>query len=259
MTEAHANLNENGSLLRVARPRECNNATNGGISEPPRNSHATAAQQTGLKALALLALARNTPRISCATHSEIDRKSTQQPEVSESAFVACVAKPRDATTQHAIRARLLSLTDAEGIDCNLIANLADADIAECAGLSKAALTGYVYMLHDSALRETGKRPADETAPAMCRHCGPTWIAPMVAHVAPMVDSWPRVVGCAWCHVRNRQAMTRPKVRCTDCRHFTRDTVNPSGGAGHCGAGQMPRYPYPRIERQCGVFEPDGAA
>src|SRR5690606_37310362 len=62
---------------------------------------------------------------------------------------------------------------------------------------------------DIALRESGKRPPDETAPARCRSCGPVWIAPEIARIAPVVAGWPRVLGCPWCHVTNRNAIPRP--------------------------------------------------
>lgn len=91
-------------LLRVAHPRECNNATKPEIAGFDATARATGTQQGGLKALALLTLARNKPRNSSAT---TPRNATQQtpskptPVVARDS-VACVALPRGATAQQPI-------------------------------------------------------------------------------------------------------------------------------------------------------------
>ena len=132
--------------------------------------------------------------------------------------------------------------------------------SQWAALTDKQLSAYVAMLADASLRERGKRPADETAAALCRSCGPVWLHPAVAAVAPMLDGWPRVLGCPWCHVRNRRAIPCPLVRCGDCEHFARDTVNPDGGMGRCAADHIPlqseSLPYPRAQRQCKQFRPE---
>ena len=156
------------------------------------------------------------------------------------------------------RDRLHRLADAEGIDPALIDRLDDDDLTGCIGLSTDTLAAYVRALRDSDLRERGKVPADETARALCRSCGPVWVAPEVAAVAPVVDSWPRLLGCPWCHVKNRKAMCRPQVRCGDCQHFACDTVNPAQGMGHCSAGCDPERPYPIVKHECSRFSPRGA-
>lgn len=133
------------------------------------------------------------------------------------------------------------------------------DIADMAALTDRQLSAYVRMLADADLRRRGKVPADETAPALCKGCGPVWVHPAVAAVAPMVDGWPRVLGCPWCHVKNRALIPRPPVACGSCAHFPRDRVNPPGGMGRCGLGRAirPGEPlhYPRAQRQCVRFEP----
>ncbi len=108
-----------------------------------------------------------------------------------------------------LRNRLLRIADADRIDSAIIRALPEADVADCAGLDDATLCAYIRMLRDSAMRERGKRPDDETVPAVCRHCGPVWIAPEGAACAPVVDRWPRVLGCPWCHVTARDAIPRP--------------------------------------------------
>jgi hypothetical protein len=122
-------------------------------------------------------------------------------------------------------------------------------------LTDRELSTYVNMLAETSAREQGKRPADETARAWCRHCGPVWIAPEVAEVAPVLDGWPRLLGCPGCHVRNRAALARPVVTCAECAHFARDAINPDEGSGHCVAGCDPQRPYPGAERQCARFLP----
>lgn len=50
------------------------------------------------------------------------------------------------------------------------------------------------------------------------------------------------------------------VRCGQCRHFERDTVNPAEGLGRCGAGVASERPhYPNAPRHCGTWNPTPAA
>ena len=154
-----------------------------------------------------------------------------------------------------IRATLLALADAEAIDSQLIHRLTTDDLDGCADLPVETLRAYVRALRDSDLRERGKVPPDETAPAMCHSCGPIWIAPQVAAIAPVVDGWARVLGCPWCHIKDRQVIPRPPVMCGECRHFTRDKINPHEGMGRCSAGCDPDRPWPEAKQQCPTFNP----
>jgi hypothetical protein len=160
-----------------------------------------------------------------------------------------------------IRTRLLSIADAECIDPSLIRRLPDADLDACERLPIETLRAYIRALRASDLRERGKVPGDETAAALCRHCGPIWLHPAVVSVAPIVDGWARVLGCPWCHVRNRRAIPRPLVTCGECQHFERDAINPEGGMGRCMAGREPlpreSLPFPHAARQCAQFKPEG--
>jgi hypothetical protein len=160
-----------------------------------------------------------------------------------------------------MRARLLALADVEVTDADHVHRLTTADLAECAGLPDAMLLAYVRALADADLRERGKCPPDETERALCRHCGPIWTAPEVASAAPVVDGWPRVLGCPWCHVRNRRAIPRPLVACGNCQHFEPDPINPTGGMGRCGSEREPLQseplPFPHAARQCAQFKPEG--
>ena len=50
------------------------------------------------------------------------------------------------------------------------------------------------------------------------------------------------------------------VRCGQCRHFERDTINPGQGLGRCGAGaEGERLPWPNAPRYCGTWTPTPAA
>jgi len=105
-------------------------------------------------------------------------------------------------------------------------------------------------------RERGKRLANETVPAMCQSCGPIWLSPEIAAAAPVVAGWPRVIGCPWCHVKNRRALPRPVVACIDCERFERDRVNPAGGMGRCPIDLAKRpLPFPHARRECRGFAP----
>jgi hypothetical protein len=154
-----------------------------------------------------------------------------------------------------LRAKLEGMAYAEGVDPRLVRNLPDDDIAACAGLDDEVLIVYVRALRDTDLRERGKRPDDETAVALCQFCGPVWAHPAIVAVAPILDGWPRVLGCPWCHVRNRRAMARPPVTCGKCQHFARGTMNPAQGCGRCAVGCDPDRPYPFTKRECEGFTP----
>ena len=166
-----------------------------------------------------------------------------------------------ALSADSIREHLLALADAELIDAGFVHTLQDADVSDCAGLPDETLRSYVHALRDADLRERGKRPSDETAPALCRSCGPIWVHPSVAAAAPVVGAWAHVLGYPWCHVKNRRAIPRPPVTCGDCLHFIRDAINPDGGMGRCTAERepLPRepLPFPHAARQCEQFKPEG--
>lgn len=259
------NLHES-LLLRVADPRARNTQQSGKNGQNDATGSATGAQQTSLKALALLALGRNKPRNKGATERG---KYAQQTPVFDPAVVAqespvdsvaLLRCPRDATTQQAeVRGRLIAIAEADLFDVALLDSQDADDLALLVSLDDNGLRAFLQCLHDANLRERGQCPADEAAHALCRSCGPVWIAPEVAKLAPIIEGWPRVLGCPWCHVRNRQAMPRPAVQCGDCRHFTPDPVNPGAGMGRCGIDREPRNSepmfYPGARRECERFAP----
>lgn len=156
-----------------------------------------------------------------------------------------------------IRARLLKLAATELVDADLVDKLPEVEVLDCAELPDETLRAYLRGLRDVALRARGRRPADETAAASCHSCGPIWLNPSTVDVPPMTSGWPRLLGCPWCHVRNRRAIPRPSVTCGACWHFIRDAVNPRAGWGRCSAGVDPDRPTPMAARECARFRPSG--
>lgn len=145
-----------------------------------------------------------------------------------------------------IRAHLLALAAAEGIDAAHVHRLHDPDVFACVGLDARQLDSYLAMLADTADRYAGRAPAGDTAAVHCEHCGPVWIHPDIAAVLPVVDGWPRALGCPWCFVRKAGGyIPRPPVACEGCAHFTPDTINPDTGIGDCCADKGTRYPMAR--------------
>lgn len=159
----------------------------------------------------------------------------------------------------AIRQCLLLNSHNLGIDASVLAAISVPEIESIEGKGTQFIESYLYALRDSALRAKGKVPGEETVPAMCRKCGPVWLAPEVAAVAPVVEGWPCILGCPYCHVKNRSLISRPLVACAGCEHFLPDSVNPAGGIGKCTVGHdgLPGEPlmYPSAKRQCAEFNP----
>lgn len=113
--------------------------------------------------------------------------------------------------QYSIIDQLQQLIIAEGLPSTLLDQMTVGELEDCVALPELVLRSYLRALHESKLRETGQRSVDETAAALCAHCGPIWLAPEVVALAPVVNGWRRVLGCPWCHVRNRIAIPRPET------------------------------------------------
>lgn len=152
------------------------------------------------------------------------------------------------------RGHLLTLAKAEGMDAGLVHELPEADAVDLNGLPDSALVAFLHMRQDTADRTAGRIPARETAAMLCVHCGPVWASPAVTAVLPVVDGWPRALGCPWCHVRKAlKAIPRPPVTCATCQHFQPDTLNPDAGMGECVDGHGDHYPNQR--HRCGQYRP----
>jgi len=106
-----------------------------------------------------------------------------------------------AGTLKPLRVHLLALAAAAGIDPDHVNRLHELDVSACAGLDSRQLAAYLDMVRDTADRRIGRVPLDDTAAMHCEHCGPVWIHPDIAAVLPVVDGWPRALGCPWCFVR----------------------------------------------------------
>jgi hypothetical protein len=157
----------------------------------------------------------------------------------------------------ATRVRLLSLADVEGVDAAHVHTLTVPDVDACAGQTEYFVRAYLRALRDSAMREQGKRPDDETASILCVRCGIVFAAPEVAAVLPVIGGLPTAAGCAWCGNRKRALpIPRPPVTCGTCEHFEPDRVNPPAGLGRCGVGlDKGPLPYPFAQRTCASWRP----
>jgi hypothetical protein len=146
----------------------------------------------------------------------------------------------------AIRTALLAHGELLGTDPALIRSLSEVELASYADVPAHLLPGFLGLMMDTADRHAGRVPLDDTAAIHCEQCGPVWINPSIAAVLPVVDGWPRALGCPWCFVRKAGGyVPRPPVTCGGCRHFTPDTINPPAGMGVCGAGNGTHWPMQR--------------
>ncbi len=158
-----------------------------------------------------------------------------------------------------MRAALLALADGLGLDRTIVHRLTTADLADCAGFPDDSLRGYLLALDDTATRQTGKVPLDDTAAILCQHCGPVYVHPTIAACLPVVAGWPRALGCLWCFIRKAELyVPRPRITCDTCQHFQCDPVSPTQGIGRCtvGAARAQNPPaYPGCARHCGKWRP----
>jgi hypothetical protein len=184
-----------------------------------------------------------------------DSQDSQGVEVEKHFLPRAVSAPLAplADTLKPLRAHLLALATAAWIDADYVHRLHDLDVAACIGLDDRQLAAYLSMLTDTADRHAGRVPAGDTAPIHCEGCGPVWIHPDIAEVLPVVDGWPRALGCPWCFVRKAGGyIPRPSVTCEGCAHFNADTINSATGMGDCGKGHG--MPYPMQRRGCADFQ-----
>lgn len=116
-------------------------------------------------------------------------------------------------TPDAIRNRLLALTAAEYRDPALVHALSEPFLHGLHGMDDDSLRALLSMLADDADRRALKRPKDDTAAILCRKCGPVWVHPSIAAALPVVDGWPRALGCPWCfiHPHDGADIPRPTV------------------------------------------------
>lgn len=121
---------------------------------------------------------------------------------------------RGAMQAEDMRRHLLMLAGRCGFDATPVPRLHDLDLIACAGLDDAQLVTYLELLGDTATRWAGKVPLGHTAPIHCHHCGPVWVHPSMAACLPVVDGWPRALGCPWCAIRKAGGyVPRPPAQC----------------------------------------------
>lgn len=160
----------------------------------------------------------------------------------------------DLAGRQATRTRLLELVDRLGIDPAHVHLLPLLDVLAFDGLGDEQLRAYLSMLDDTATRQAGKVPAGHDAAILCHRCGPVLVHPGMAAVLPVVNGWPRALGCPWCFIRKAGgAIPRPRVTCASCACYRPDTINPAEAGGGCSSGHGTRYPMQR--HGCGNFTP----
>ena len=162
--------------------------------------------------------------------------------------------PASSGDRDRIRAALLELADRLGIDPANVRRIPDAELALWSTVPGDSLRAYLLALDDTATRQAGKVPANDTAAIHCRGCGPVYVHPDMAAALPVVKGWPRALGCPWCSIRKAGGtLPRPRVTCETCAHYRPDTVNPAAGVGGCASGHGTHYPMQR--HGCGDHKP----
>lgn len=155
--------------------------------------------------------------------------------------------------------RMLVLSADEYGDPALVLTLSESFLRDCEGMADDALRALLSMLRDNADRRAGRAPAGDTAAIICQACGPVFVHPSIAAVLPVVNGWPRALGCPWCFIRKAGLyVPRPPVTCASCRYFQPDTINPAQGMGRCTVdAARPQAPptYPSASRHCGSWRP----
>lgn len=155
----------------------------------------------------------------------------------------------------AVYSRLVRLAESEGRDPALVDRIPVSDLPACAELSDKAARALLSMLSDDADRGAGRVPTGHTAAILCRSCGPVFLHPSIAAVLPVVDGWPRALGCPWCLIRVRGiAIPRPHVTCADCLHRIPDAINSAQGMGRCVVGNESAT-WPGRRHRCADFRP----
>lgn len=162
------------------------------------------------------------------------------------------AADADATTN--TRAALLALADRLGVDRAAVVRIPSAELPLWAGVPAELLPAYLLAADDTTTRQAGKVPLDDTAAIHCAHCGPVYAHADIAAVLPVVNGWPRALGCPWCAIRKAGGyVPRPHVTCEGCASFRPDPMNPAAGMGGCASGHG--YHYPMQRHGCGDHKP----
>lgn len=158
------------------------------------------------------------------------------------------------TDLRATRAAMLETGDRLGLDPAIVHRIPAGDLALWAMVPADALRAYLLAMADTATRLAGKVPPGDTAAIHCAGCGVVYVHPDVAAVLPVVDGWPRALGCPWCAIRKAGGyVPRPPIQSGTCAHWKPDHVNPAAGMGTCACGTF----HPMQPHACGQYQPQG--
>lgn len=186
--------------------------------------------------------------------SVVESQESQESQGVKVETALCPAPAVDPAVRADMRAHLLGLADRLGLPAVLVHRLHDADLRTLAELPEAGLRAFLLAAADTATRRAGKPPEGDTAAIYCQHCGPVYAHPSIAAVLPMVDGWPRALGCPWCAIRKVGGyVPRPPIPSGTCAYWKPDTVNPAAGMGTCACGMF----YPMQRHRCGDYRPSG--
>ena len=106
----------------------------------------------------------------------------------------------------AIRAHLLSLAAANGIDAAHVHRLHEDDLAACRGCTNATLRDWLRLRNVTACMDAGRAPQGYTKAVECYGCGPVLL---------WQSSPDRVIACPWCFRRKAgKAIPRPATATT---------------------------------------------
>lgn len=130
------------------------------------------------------------------------------------------AHPTETGEHHALRRELAALAGRMNIAAERLERVDDEWLALLARMPADSLPAYLLALDDMATRQAGEIPADDTAAICCAGCGPVYAHPSIAAVLPIVNGWPRVLGCPWCAIRKAGGrLPRPDIASADCASF----------------------------------------
>lgn len=169
-----------------------------------------------------------------------------QPSADVRAVVVSQVSQESQGGEPEIRAHLLTLADDELLPAATVHRLGAGDVAACAGLPDDTLRACLRALDRGHGMDAGQCPPDYTQAIHCDGCGPVWLW----RGAPA-----RLAACPWCFRRKAgKAISRPPVKCGDCRRYLPDPVSPAAGMGGCALGAGRAY-WPMKAHRCADIRP----
>jgi len=129
-----------------------------------------------------------------------DSQDSQDSQGGESE-IALMGSGASAPADPAVRGDLLALADRLAVDLAHVHRLDDEGLTLLTAIGEGGMHAFLLAAEDAATRLAGRVPKGDTALMHCTHCGPVFVHPVVAAVLPVVDGWPRAIGCPWCAIR----------------------------------------------------------